>query len=252
MLKKALILVMAVAGLGLITACDGGGYSGGGCVQVGPSGACYDHAQLAYLFVQRAYTDGGVSLNLIKTYTYQDGYIVVQDNYNGSLNAIYIDGWNPGYDTYSYMLTASTFYNLIDNWDGTYTDYWTGITFEKSTPTSKDLMAMSAMKEAIDIKASAKNIQDQFGLSAERSLQVARLAVQVKNTPSASLTDADVDSVTKELVGSSVAQIKSAEIKKATGDSSEMDALIEKAATTNGVSADHMNQIIKDMFGKKN
>lgn len=251
MLKKVLLTAATVATMALMTACGGGGGGGcpGGTVQVGPSGACYDHAQLANLFISRAYTDGGVSLAMMKTYTLRNGYIVVTDNFNGNINAIYIDAWNPGQNSYNYMLTASTYYNLINNFNGTYTDWGTGITFEKSVPTSKDLMAMAAMKEAFDIKASAQNIQDQFGLSAERSVDVARLAVQLKNTPAASLTSADVDAVTKELVGSSMAELKSAGAKKAAGDSSDMNALLEKAAAVNGVSVDHANQIINGMFG---
>jgi hypothetical protein len=248
MLKKVLLSVATIASISLVTACGGGG-GGGGCasgtVQVGPSGTCYDHAQLASLFVSRAFTDGGVSLSLMKTFTLQNGFIVVTDNFNGNINAINIDRWNPGTNSYNYMLTASTYYQLIDNFNGTYTDFWTGITFEKSAPSSKDLMAMAAMKEAFDIKASAKNIQDQFGLSAERSVEVARLAVQLKNTPAASLTSADVDAVTKELVGSSMSQLKAA-----SGSKVEMDALLEKAAAINGVTVDHASQVINGMFGK--
>ena len=226
-------------GMCALTACGGGGGSGG---------YYYDHSQLATEFVNHAYTDAGVNLTLVKTNTFQNGYIVV-DNY-GTFEAYYIDGWSVGVDISNYVNSgAANIYSGLDYIGANqYQDPYTGIVFEETTGSSKDLEKLAALKEEFNVQASAEHIKNQFGLSVERSHQVARLAVQLKNTPKASMTDADYDNFSKELIGSSITSVKAALQKQSQGDATDLNSLIAKAAQTNGVGPEHMSKIVNDLF----
>ena len=219
-----------------LTACGGG--SGAGSVSTG--GVYFTHEQLAQEFINRAYTDAGINLTLVKADTNQSGYIVVDSSYG--LQALNIDNWSVGQNISKYI-DATPWYDVTPMGGGMYQD-GDGYIYEEKTASSKDLAKMAALKQGLDIKASAKNIQAQFGLSAERSQVLARLAVQLKNNPKASMTDADYDSYSKEIMGSSITEVKAALVKQAQGDSSDVNALINKAAQTNGVGPEQVTQIL--------
>lgn len=226
-------LVIATS-VGFLTACG----SGGGSVSTG--GVYFTHQQLAQEFVKRAYTDAGVNLSLAKVDTQQYGYIVVNSYYG--TQAIYIDGWSVGTDISRYMYSQN-WWDVTYIGGGMYQD-GRGFVYEETAATSKDLAKMTALKQQLDINSSAKGIQEQFGLSADRSQTLARLAVQLKNNPKASMTDADYDSYAKEIMGSSITTLKAALVKQAQGDSSEVADLIQKAAATNGVGPEQVTKIL--------
>lgn len=238
-MHKILAYGISVAAAFAIVACGGGG-GGSGSGSVSTGGVSFTHDQLAQEFINRAYTDAGVSLSLVKSDTNQTGYIVV--NNGGALEAVYIDGWSVGQDISSYM-NSQAWYDVTDIGGGYYQDA-DGYIYEETAATSKDLAKLTAVKQNLDINASAKNIQAQFGLSADRSQVLARLAVQLKNNPKASMTDSDYDSYAKEIMGSTITQLKSALTKQAQGDSTDVNALINKAAQTNGVGPEQVTQIL--------
>ncbi len=233
--------IVALSLLSLV-ACGGGGGS------TSTGGVYFSHSDLASEFVYRAYTDAGVNLALVKTDTLQNGYIVVDNN--GTYEAYYIDGWSVGTDISNYVNSgAANIFSGLDYIGGNqYQDPYSGIVFEETSANSKDLEKLSALKEEFNVKASAEHIQSVFGLSVERSREVARLAVQLKNTPKSSMTDADYDNFSKELIGSSITDVKAALQKQTQGDSTDLNSLIDKAATANGVGPEHMNKIITGLF----
>ncbi len=217
-----------------LTACGGSGGS------VSTGGVAFTHDQLAQEFVKRAYTDAGVSMSLVKSTTNSAGYIVVNDSYG--TEAVYIDNWSVGTNIGKYM-DAQTWYGVVSIGGGFYKDA-AGYVYEETPASSKDLAKLAAVKQSMDINSSAKNIQAQFGLSADRSQVLARLAVQLKNNPKASMTNADYDSYSKEIMGSSITDLKAALVKQAQGDSNDVNALINKAAETNGVGPEQVTQIL--------
>ncbi|WP_413558055.1 hypothetical protein [Bdellovibrio sp. HCB209] len=240
-LKSTLKVGLAAATVFAIGACGGGG-GGGGSVSTG--NVYYTHEELANEFVKRAYTDAGINLTLVKANTNSAGYIVV--DYHGNTQAVYIDGWAVGQNIYDYIYSQQ-WHDVAYIGNGYYQDS-SGYVYEESTASSKDLAKMTAMKQALDINESAKGIQAQFGLSAERSQTLARLAVQLKHNPKASMTDADYDAYTKEIIGSSYNELKNAMVKQAQGDYSDVGALIDKAAQVNGVGPEQVTQILTSLI----
>jgi hypothetical protein len=245
--KKLTVLAMLALTIGVLTACGG---SGSGTVSTG--GVYFTHSELASEFVNRAYADAGIDISLVKSNTLQYNYIVVYDRDYGTYDAYDLTGYNVGDNILDFVTANSDYiyYDLIQNTDGTYEDYYTGTLFEETSATSKDLEKMAALKQELTIQKSAKKIEASYGLSADRSREVARLAVQLKQTPKASMTDADYDAFSKEILGSSITDLKSAVNKKLQGDSSAMDSLVEQAAEVNGVGPEHMNKIINDLFAQ--
>lgn len=240
-LKK---LVTAAVLLSL-TACagGGGGYSTGGTY--------YTHSQLAHEFVRRMNIDLGYDLELVKTNTYQYDYIVVYDWDLDSYDAYYVGNYNPG-ENLSRFLDWNDFrfyYDLIPLGLNEYKDYRTGIIFEKTKPSDKDRLKMAALEEALLVKKGAETLNTQFGLSQERSFEVAKLAVIWQKTPKERMTDADHDRFAKDVLGHSITEYKNAVTKKMSGDASDLKQLIADTAEFNGVTPEQMNQVIGGVFG---
>ena len=200
---------------------------------------------------QTVYSPGPVYTSA-KVNTMQSGYMVVGTG-GGSYQAIYIDGWSPSNtDPMGYSNTVNTFSGLTFNAaSNSYTDPVTGIVFQASQPTSNDLEKMVSFTEAVQIKKSALALQG-YGFSEDRSLQVARLASQVKKSPQGSMTDADYDNFSKQLIGSSITQLKAALASQQQGDASTLDNIISTAAATNGVGPEQMKQMLSTVVGHMN
>ena len=116
--------------------------------------------------------------------------------------------------------------------------------FEKTAGTTKDLDKAAALVEAYKVDTTASNIASEFGLTAERSIQVAKLAsAWSKLSKSRALTSADADAFTQEAVGVNLAEINNA------GNSPEaMSSLIEKAAERNETTSENMTLIMTKLF----
>lgn len=245
LIKRIAALVAALA----LSACGGGGSGGSGNVSTG--GVYLTHAQLATDFVHRLNIDAGYDVSLVKTNTQQADYIVVYDYDYGTYDAYDLRYYNPGENLNNYLNLhdSSFYYDLMPSAFGTYTDEWSGLIFEKTQASSKDRLKMAALEEGLMIKKASDVLNVQFGLSQERSFEVAKLAVIWQKTPKERMTDADHDKFSKEVLGHTITQYKNAVAKKLVGNGSELNQLIEDTAAFNGVTPEQMNQVLDNVFG---
>ena len=148
-------LVTAAAATLALTACGGGGGGGGNNV----SGTIYySHAEMAEIFTQRLWEDAGIDAELVKTNTEQYDYIVVYDYDLDSYDAYYIGSYNVGENMLNYLddYDADFYYDLDYLGGNDYQDWYTGLIFEKTAGTSKDLLKVAALKETLMIKKNAE------------------------------------------------------------------------------------------------
>ncbi len=245
-MKKALNIFLAALASVAMVACTGGG---GGSTSTG--GSYFTHAELAAEFVYRLNVDKGYDVELVKTNTLQYNYIVVYDYDFGTYDAYYIGNYNVGENLTNYLNNNSYrfSYDLIKNFDGTYYDPDTGKTFEKQEATPKDRMKLAAIKEGLLVAKASRNLQAEFGLSAERGDELAKLAIMLKNTPKETMTDEDYDRYSTAAFGASISEFKSATAKALVGDKSDLNQLISSAAVKNGVTPEDANNIVSKYFG---
>lgn len=244
-LKAVSYAVLSLGLATLVSACGGGG---SGSTSTG--GVYYTHQQLAQAFVDRAYGDAGINAQLVKTDTLKYDYIVVYDKDYNSYDAYYIGDYQVGQNVSDYITAhnSQNYYDLDSIGGNQYQDYYTGVTFEETSASSKDLQKVAALKQELSIQKSAKNLKAQFGLSDDRSREVARLAVQLANTDKKSMTDKDYDGFSKELLGTTIGKFQSAMKAAKEGNASSMNSIIDSAAKINGVGPEHMNQIMSGLF----
>ncbi len=130
---------------------------------------------------------------------------------------------------------------------GVYADA-NGYLYERSSAGSKDLEKVAAFAEAAAVAQTSEKLVSQFGLSEERGLQVAKLLNNFsKISKNRAVTTADANSFSKELLGADFSSLQTAIEAGQVGDSSKMNSLIEKAAVVNGVSPEHMSEIISEI-----
>jgi hypothetical protein len=256
-------ITVAVLSVAAVTACGGGGggggggSTGGGC-SIGCGGGTsggggttvLTHAQLADKFIEYAWTDAGIDATIVKTNTLQSNYIVVYDYDLDTYDAYWLGGFSPSMDVYDYITANNNrmYYDLDYNGNNVYEDYYTGIQFEETSATSKDLEKVAAITQGLRIVKSAKALKAEFGLSEERAVEVARMAAKLATAPKGSMTDKDYDAFSKELTGASISQFKSALDKSVKGNATDMNSLVDQAAKINGVGPEHMNKIISNIL----
>lgn len=240
-----MLAALVAASALLVAACTGGG----GTTSTG--GVYFTHAELAKEFVYRLNVDKGYDVELVKTNTLQYDYIVVYDYDFGTYDAYYIGSYNVGENLTNYLKNNSYrfSYDLVNNFDGTYYDPDTGKTFEKTQATPKDRMKLAAIKEGLLVAKASKTLQAEFGLSAQRSQELAKLTIMLKNSPKESMTDADYDRYSTAAFGASISEFKAATFKAMAGSKSELNSLIENAAVMNGVTPEDANNIVSKYFG---
>jgi hypothetical protein len=247
-MKKLMSALLTVSMLGL-TACGGGG---GGGTSVG-GGTTYTHSQLASYFVGAVNSYLGASdLELVKVNTEQYDYIVVYDHYYGTYDAYYLGNYNPGESIANYLSVYDSYfyYDLDYIGDGLYQDYYTGTIFEKTAESSKDVLLKAALVEGVKVKSMAKKLQENFGMSEERSQKWAEAAFKVQTAPAGSLSDVQLDNISLDLVGSTMTDIKAA---AAAGDLDSLDEKIAKAGQLNdNMLPSQINKILTDVFAAKN
>ncbi len=256
-----------------LVACNGGGNGGGA-----PG---YTHNELAENFVRNLNLDPEFNVSLVKKSTLQSDYIVIYDPYTDSYDAINIDLYSPnssavdyyfnnanvgyfdldvipghyeleyrydiiGYDSYGYAIYGYDYYEV---WVPTrYRDRYTGVTFEKTAATPKDLAKVAALTEVHKIEKKAKFLSSEFGLSLERSKEVARLASHWSKSSLKGMTNAEQDAFSTELLGFSITAGKKAAKDAIEGNDSSLNSLLESAAKTNGISPEHANKLMTKVF----
>lgn len=149
-------------------------------------------------------------------------------------------------------LDYSTMNDLFTNWVPTLTRYDRRRLHDKypfSTIASyeKDLEKIGAISEREKAELISDNLVENFGLSEERSFEVASTLNhmnKVKNKRS--LTNNDWDIVTKKLFGFDYQTGKKALENHIKGESENLDSLIEKAALKNNTTPEHVQELISD------
>lgn len=241
------INVFLMAALFTLASCGGGG--GGGSSSTG--GVYYTHEQLAQEFVKRVNTDVyGYDIQLMKTNTLQTDYIVVYDHFYGTYDAYFIGNYNVGENLTNYIASNNSYfyYDLIVESGNVYQDWHSGVRFEKQEVSSKNLAKMQAIKEQLTVNSVADKLKLQYGLSAEKSLDVASFAYKVENSPAGTFKAQDYDAFVKELTGSSISEFKSDIV---SGDSASIQARIDAATQITGMGTEGVNKLISDFFFAK-
>lgn len=258
MKNLAFLLLMSIFAVACKSSGNGGGAPG------------YTHNELAEKFVRELNLDPDFNVSLVKSSTYQSDYIVIYDPYTGTYDAIDIYSYNPAYDNaadYYYDTEYSHFYGLIkipgyydtyyevDAYGNLYlvtdwipTEYYdprSGISFEKTQGTPKDLAKVAAMKEVAKIEKTAKHLSSSFGLSLSRAKEVARLNANWKKASMKAMTDKEIDNFSTELLGFSITKAK----ETLENDATDLGSLIDKAADTNNITPEHAGKLMSKVFG---
>jgi len=195
---------------------------------------------------------GAYSSRIVKRTAKQDGYFVVSF-YDESTNELFASyalnykSWVKGtvIDA-AWLDEAFENGNVIgvnDNGDGTYTD-GSGHIYETHASTPKDLEKMAGYLESLKVKVIAEKMVANFGLSQERSHQIARLVSSYKKLSSnRKMSERDANYLTQYILGTSFN-----ELENALNDQSELNQLLDIAAQKNGITPEHMGLIVSQMF----
>ncbi len=218
-----------------------------GCWLSSSSTTYYTHSDVANIFVNDLYyeTYGTVDFDIVKYYTLQGEFIVVQDYY-GRYYAIDLSGFNPYYDSASnyyydpYTIVTQVYWQYDNVYWSPYYGY-----FEKTQATPKDLAKMKALQEVADIDKRAEFLTSELGLSQERSLEVARLTHNWSKAGIKSMTEAEHDTFASELLGFSITEAR--HIVDAHNPAS-VEELIEIAAKTNNITPEHARKLMTKIY----
>ena len=121
--------------------------------------------------------------------------------------------------------------------------------FSMEVVTVKDLEKLAANKERNRTEVMSHNLSETFGLSSERSIEVAKLMVSYQAIQNKrALSESEMNMVSNQLLGFSYSQGKDALAKYLQGEETEMDNLLEIAAKKNGTSPEQVKDILQDFF----
>ena len=129
-----------------------------------------------------------------------------------------------------------------------YRDRYSGLYFEKVEATKKDLAKVAALKETYQIEKSAQFLSSEYGLSLNRGKEVAKLVTHWNKASKKSMTNAEIDTFSTELLGFSLTSGKEAVTEMVSGDDSKLEELVEQAATTNGITPEHATKLMTKIF----
>ncbi|MBF0361344.1 MAG: hypothetical protein HQK49_10045 [Oligoflexia bacterium] len=183
-----------------------------------------------------------------------NNYIVVKDEHSGLYNAYDLNKYTQGMTYDAFIKNAGekgVIDNLFNNQDGTFTDRFNiEWIFEDTSPSTKDLEKIGALKDEMKIANVREGLAADFGLSEERSAQIAKLVLQWnKLEKRRAMTDEDVRAFSKELLGVDLNTALNAYKKSLQGDKHELDLFIKKASEANFITPEKMqlilNQIVK-------
>lgn len=183
-------------------------------------------------------------VTLVKDPTTRSGYIIVQDG--SSFYAIKYSryNWNSWgvrdrYDAYEYYLRFR--FKVTPEGDGYYRGPL-GWLYEETNVSGKDLETMGAVSENLKIIDMAKDLEEKFGFSTERSYEVAEITAHWnKLSKSRAMTQKDKDLFSKKLLGVEFNQINEA---LRSDNIQSYDQVIDKAAEVNGIGLEHMRDLI--------
>ncbi len=120
---------------------------------------------------------------------------------------------------------------------------------EETSLTNKDTLKRAAVVEQYLVAEMASQVKGKFGLSAERSLKVAKAANHFRKFASKrALTAEDTNAYASEIIGADIKTIESAVSKSMKGDAAALQSVIEKAAAKNETSPEKMAEIVSTLF----
>lgn len=115
--------------------------------------------------------------------------------------------------------------------------------------TNKDTLKRAAVVEQYLVFEMAKQVKGKLGLSAERSLQIAKAANHFrKYTTKRALTAEDTNAYAAEIIGSELRDIERAIDSAKSGDLSKINSVLDKAAEKNSTTPENMAVILKTHF----
>jgi len=121
--------------------------------------------------------------------------------------------------------------------------------FEETSLTNKDTLKRAAVSEQYLVVEMAKQIKGKFGLSTERSLQIAKAANHFrKYSSSRALTAEDTSAYSSEIIGTDLKTIEKAFEQSRRGNLGSFQAVLEKAAEKNDTTPEKMGVIVSELF----
>jgi hypothetical protein len=120
---------------------------------------------------------------------------------------------------------------------------------EENSLTSKDTLKRAAVVEQYLVVEMANQVKSKFGLSAERSLKLAKAANHFRKYASKrALTSEDTNAYAEEIIGADLKSIEKAYERSMKGDLSGLQSVIEKAAQKNETTPEKMAEIVGSLF----
>lgn len=232
----------------------------GGCKNftlTGVDGNQYSMDQAAVMFVTDFNNLNGIypNIKLVKADSWRPGWIVVDARgclgpilcTGGSYYAVNLNNYQPGQPLspnpgdYEYVDVQSL-------GDGNYMDY-DGNLYSEAGEQTKDMETLAANIESLSAENLADVFTTSFGMSEDRSLEVAKLTKAYEKISSKrSLTDSEKNHFSKEIFGASYKEALNAVKEKVGGNASSYQDLMEKAAEKNGVSPEAISSVVEGLL----
>lgn len=202
---------------------------------------------------------GGLKVSFVRHGLKESKYLIIKNemstgpdapNSFGSISYTAIDMTNYKEDIPLDELDYKSYDNLsFNSTDSTYIHEQSGMIFEETEATSKDLEKVGAFIQDYKNELVADAIGAEFGLSEERSYDVARLVTNWQRLESKrEMTKSDMNLFTNELFGSDFSDVENSLKEYLSGSEESLDKLTEKAASINDISPEHMSEIISELL----
>lgn len=119
----------------------------------------------------------------------------------------------------------------------------------ETSVTNKDTLKRAAVVEQYLVAEMAQQVKGKFGLSAERSLKIAKAANHFRKYSSTrALTAEDTNAYASEIMGVDFKSVEKAVESSMKGNVSAFSSVIEKAAEKNGTTPEKMSEIVSSLF----
>ena len=126
-----------------------------------------------------------------------------------------------------------------------------GSFLEESSTSKKDLESLGANKESLGDEELIYNLEENYGLSEERAQSVAKITSSFQKIQNKrALTAKEMNIYTQKVLGVDYTASKKALEKHIQGDSSEMEALMERAAELNNTSPEAVQDLVGEYLLK--
>lgn len=188
---------------------------------------------------------GANKVKLVKEQTTRAGYIIVEQdgkNYAFKYSRYYFWGISSRNTHLEYYLKSR--YQVTDVGNGVFRGPL-GWLYEENNVNPKDLEKIGSLVEEISKTNMANHLSEKFGLSEDRSYEVAGLLrnwYKVQNNRT--MTENDQNAFMKKTLGIDVKELNYATEELKNGNANSFDHIIEKAANVNGLGFEDVKRII--------